>query len=527
MSREAVENRSWRQVMLLWLAPQSVAMLFLGFSAGLPLLLIFSTLSIWLTEAGVVRSTVTFFSWAALGYSFKFLWAPIVDMLPLPWLTARLGRRRGWLLLAQMMVIASIAAMGSVDPAKGENSLLVMAIGAVLLGFSSATQDIVIDAYRIESAESDLQALLSSMYIAGYRIGMLAAGAGGLILAEFFGTSKEHYLYHSWQVTYYMLSGLMLVGVATTLLIREPAGMLPDAKKKLYSYRPLEYGRFLLVFASAVMVFCVVFFFSQTAIVNFTALLGVDADKGGLSTFVIEGVRFCLAIFSAFFFARFAVTTGIIPRDMLQVSYIAPVRDFFLRYPLKTAITLLLLIGFYRISDIVLGVIANVFYTDIGFSKAVIATITKTFGLGMTLVGGFFGGFLTVRFGVLRVLFLGALLSSATNLLFVLLARTGSDVNLLTVVIAADNLSAGIATTAFVAFLSGLTNISFTAMQYALFSSMMTLFPKLIGGYSGTVITQVGYEAFFWFTALAGIPVLFLIFMVRKGFLDHDREENG
>jgi len=527
MSREAAEKRSWQQVMLCWLAPQSVAMLFLGFSAGLPLWLIFSTLSVWLTEAGVVRSTVTFFSWAALGYSFKFLWAPIVDMLPLPWLTARLGRRRGWLLLSQLMVIASIAAMGSVDPAKSENSLLVMALGAVLLGFSSATQDIVIDAYRIESAESDLQALLSSMYIAGYRIGMLAAGAGGLILAEFFGTSKEHYIYHSWQVTYYILSGLMLVGVATTLFIREPIRELHGTKKKLYSYKPLEYGRFLIVFACAVMAFCLVFFFSRPAIVTFGELVGVVADKGALSAFIVEGARFCLAIFTAFCFARLAVTTGIIPKDMLQASYIAPVRDFFLRYPLKTAITLLLLIGFYRVSDIVLGVIANVFYTDIGFSKAIIATITKTFGLGMTLVGGFFGGFLTVRYGVLRVLFLGALLSAATNLLFVLLARTGSDVGLLTVVIAADNLSAGIATTAFVAFLSSLTNISFTAMQYALFSSMMTLFPKLIGGYSGTVITQVGYETFFWFTALAGIPVLFLIAMVRKGFIDQNHQENG
>ena len=200
---------------------------------------------------------------------------------------------------------------------------------------------------------------------------------------------------------------------------------------------------------------------------------------------------------------------------MVQQTYIAPIKDFFVRYGGKTALVILLLVGFYRLSDIVLGVVSNVFYLDMGFSKNVIAGITKSFGLAMILVGGFLGGMLTVRFGVLSILFLGAFLSSVTNLLFMVLAGSGTDVTLLAMVIAADNLSAGIATTAFIAFLSSLTSISFTAVQYAIFSSIMTLFPKLIGGYSGTMVSAFGYEKFFLLTAVMGIPVLFLVWLVR------------
>ncbi|MBU1234936.1 MAG: MFS transporter, partial [Proteobacteria bacterium] len=159
-----------------WSHPRVLTMLFLGFSAGIPILLIFSTLSVWLREAGVSRSAVTFFSWAALGYSFKFIWAPLVDKLPLPLLTRMLGRRRSWMLISQLSVIIAISWMGLTDPTQSESSLVFMALAAVFLGFSSATQDIVIDAYRIECVDVSLQAMLASTYVAGYRIGMLVAG---------------------------------------------------------------------------------------------------------------------------------------------------------------------------------------------------------------------------------------------------------------------------------------------------------------------------------------------------------------
>ena len=201
---------------------------------------------------------------------------------------------------------------------------------------------------------------------------------------------------------------------------------------------------------------------------------------------------------------------------MLERTYYAPVRDFFRRYGWSLAWILLALIGIYRISDIVLGVISNLFYQDLGFSKSEIAGVVKTFGLLMTIAGGFVGGLLAVRFGVIRTLLLGAVLSAATNLLFMLLAVVGYDLTWLYVVISADNLSAGIASAAFVAFLSSLTNISFTAMQYAIFSSLMTLLPKLLGGYSGSMVDAVGYPVFFLFTAVIGLPVIWLILVIAK-----------
>lgn len=488
-------------------------MLFLGVSAGLPILLIFSSLSVWLREAGVERSAVTFFSWAALGYSFKFIWAPLVDMLPLPFLTARLGRRRGWLLSSQLLVATAIIAMSSIDPGQGEASLVMMALAAIFLGFSSATQDIVIDAYRIEVAEHSLQALLASMYIAGYRIGMLVAGAGSLFLADIFHSGAEGYSYLSWQKTYLLMAAFMGVGLITTLLSREPEVY----SKRQSQYSSFDYGRFFLLFLLVATSFGLSFFMSDEYMGFISGWIerstAIDPLFAG---FFIQVVRFSLSVVVAACVAVICTRFGLAKIEMVESGYVAPIRDFFLRFSVQSALLILLLVGFYRLSDIVLGVVSNVFYLDLGFSKSVIAGITKTFGLAMTLAGGFLGGVLTVRYGVLRILFLGAFLSSATNLLFMFLAGVGNDSVVLTFVIGADNLSAGIATTAFVAFLSSLTSVSFTAVQYAIFSSMMTLLPKLIGGYSGGMVTQMGYSSFFMMTAVMGIPVMLLILIIGR-----------
>ncbi len=495
-----------------WGHPRVITMLFFGFSAGVPILLIFSSLSLWLREAGVSRSAVTFFSWAALGYSFKFIWAPLIDTLPLPLLTKWLGRRRSWLLVAQFAVITAICLMALTDPAAADKNIVRMALAAVMLGFSSATQDIVIDAYRIECAEEELQALLASTYIAGYRIGMLVAGAGALYLASWFGTSKEVYSYVAWKYSYFVMAAVMLIGVATTLVIDEPA-----QSKSGSSYEPAHYLRFLFLFLCSAGVFTTVFFLSGDIV---SAILhSLEASFPAhvkLFAFGVEAVRLGTAIAAGLAAAYILVLCKIADRKMVQQTYILPIADFFSRYSTQTALLLLSLIAFYRISDIVLGVISTVFYQDLGFSKPVIASIIKTFGLFMTLAGGFLGGMLTIRYGVTRILFLGAILSSLTNLLFMGLATAGNDITFLTLVIAADNLSAGIATTAFVAFLSSLTSISFTAVQYAIFSSLMTLLPKLIGGYSGTMVSAWGYERFFLITTLMGIPVLGLIWLADK-----------
>jgi PAT family beta-lactamase induction signal transducer AmpG len=333
---------------------------------------------------------------------------------------------------------------------------------------------------------------------------MLIAGAGSLFLAGFLGTTSQAYSYTAWQMTYLGMAAVMVCGVVTTLVIEEPK---VGSRNSHYQYSVSDYGRFLSLFLFSALAFALTFFSS-----------GFFLTKMGwqLGSFLVELSRFVLALGIAVIVARIMLFWGLVNRVMVRQTYFEPIKDFFVRYGGKTAMLLLVLIGFYRLSDIVLGVVSNVFYLDMGFSKNVIAGVTKTFGLAMTLVGGFLGGVLTVRYGVNKILFLAAFLSAATNLLFMLLAKTGTDVAMLTVVIGADNLSAGIATTAFIAFLSSLTSISFTAVQYAIFSSMMTLLPKLIGGYSGTMVSTFGYEKFFMMTAIMGIPVLFLVAAARK-----------
>jgi len=494
-------------------------MLFLGFSAGIPLLLIFSSLGLWLREAGVDRAVVTYFSWAALGYSFKFVWAPLVDQLPLPLLTRVLGRRRGWMLVAQLAIACAIFLMASINPQASESSLTLMALAAVLLGFSSATQDIVIDAYRIESAEAELQAMMSATYIVGYRLAMLVTGAGSLYLAEGFGSTSKDYNYQAWQSTYSIMALAMMVGIVTTLVIREPE----RNQSKSYLESTGGYARFLLLFAVAVIGFVGTYALSSAQVTAAKASLGALLGNDILAATLLEAFRLTGATLVAGVLAVVLVKIKLVSYEMVDRTYIVPVRDFFQRYGWSFAWLLLALIGLYRISDIVLGVISNVFYQDLGFSKSEIADVVKTFGLLMTIVGGLFGGLLAARIGVVRILLLGAVLSATTNLLFMLLAGIGNDMFWFYVVISADNLSAGIASAAFVAFLSSLTNVSFTAMQYAIFSSLMTLIPKSLGGYSGSMVNSIGYPNFFLMTAILGLPALLLIVLAAKRFEIRDQ----
>jgi PAT family beta-lactamase induction signal transducer AmpG len=489
-------------------------MVFLGISAGIPLLLIFSSLSLWLRESGVDRSAVTYFSWAALGYSFKFVWAPLINSLQIPFLTQQMGRRRSWLLLSQLMIMLAIVLMAFIDPATEQLTLI--ALAAILLGFSAATQDIVIDAYRIESADEQYQALMSAGYIAGYRVGMLVAGAGALYLASFLGSTSDQYNYRAWQSTYLIMAFTMLVGVITTLCISEPdiekrGGQITSSKNSM---------RFFLLFTVAVVGFIGCYFASSQSAVYLKEQLAQLFSNAYFAATMVELLRLFAASTIALLIAKLLIAIDVVEHKQVHQAYITPVKDFFDRYGLALAISMLALIGLYRVSDIVLGVISNVFYQDLGFSKNTIATVVKSFGLGMSILGGFIGGIFALRYGVMRILFAGAVLSALTNILFIVLAKAGQDISLLYWVIAADNLSAGLASAAFVAFLSSLTHISFTAMQYAIFSSIMTLFPKVLGGYSGSMVESIGYESFFLITALMGLPVLFLIAWVNHLLAD-------
>ncbi len=484
-------------------------MLFLGFSAGVPILLIFSTLSLWLREAEVARATITYFSWAALGYGFKFVWAPVIDKLPLPILTALMGHRRSWLLISQFAIMAAIVLMGFSDPVV---NLAGMAAFAVMLGLSSATQDIIIDAYRIESAGKELQATMAAAYIAGYRIGMLVAGAGALELAGFLDV-VEGYDYAAWSMTYWAMAAVMLIGVATTLTISEPE--IP-ARDTPYLNSLNDYLRFVLTFILMVAALILVFR-ELSGWVSSTKTMMVE-DFGmirELAGFLVETLRLIAALAAAVLVGWLLISARFVPRAMIVETYVRPFADFFDRFG-RVAFLILALVATYRIADVVMGVIANVFYVDIGFEKQEIGRITKGFGLVMTIIGGFAGGLLTMRYGVMRVLFLGGLLAAATNVLFAILAVTGRDIYILMAVISADNLSAGIASAAFVAYLSGLVNTAYTATQFAILTSLMVLLPKIIGGYSGAVVDAIGYVNFFIGTALLGIPVLILILLTAR-----------
>ena len=483
---------------------RAIALLLLGFSAGIPILLIFSTLSLWLLEAGVQRETVTMFSWAALGYSFKFVWSPLIDALPVPLLSRVLGKRRGWLLLAQGLIIVAIVLMSSINP-QFSGGLNAMAWGAVLLGFSSATQDVVIDAYRIEAAPDDsaMQSVMSSTYTAGYRLGMIVAGAGSLMLAQWLGSTKAHYVYSAWQQTYWAMAATMLVGVAATLWVREPAGQQAQTAGQGVD----DNLRLLAMFVLAVLAF--VWAFRQI-----NGLLPENAASP-VAALLWETLRLAGSLLAAVAVGFVAVRAKLVRAEVVRRVWVAPLADFFARYG-KRAALLLALIGLYRISDIVSGVISNVFYADMGFSKVEIAGAVKTFGVAMSILGGIAGGVLAQRFRLMNMMMLGAVAAAATNLLFVWLALRGHDVPLMYTAVGLDNFAAGLAGTVFVAFLSALTNIRFTAVQYALFSSLMTLLPKTIGGYSGAIVKQIDYTGFFLFTAALGVPILLLVWWADR-----------
>ena len=421
----------WRDAWRVYLEPASLRMLALGFSAGLPLLLVFGTLSFWLREAGVDRSTIGYLSWVGLAYGFKWAWAPLVDRLPIPLLTRALGRRRSWLLLAQATIVLSLCGMAFTDPQAALTPIVWLALATA---FASATQDIALDAYRIESADTDRQAALAATYQTGYRLAMIWSGAGALWLAAR-ASDGSGYQQGAWQVAYLAMAASMLVGIITVLLSPEPARReMPPARN-----------------------------------------LG----------------------------------------EWLQGTLVEPFADFLRRYRWQ-AVLILALIAVYRISDVVMGIMANPFYVDMGYTKDEVAAVTKIYGVIMTLVGAFVGGVLSMRFGVMRILMLGAVLSAASNLLFAWLSGHGHDVTALIFVVSADNLSAGIASAAFVAYLSSLTNVSYSATQYALFSSLMLLLPKFIAGFSGAFVDANGYASFFTGTALLGVPVLLLIWLAGR-----------
>jgi PAT family beta-lactamase induction signal transducer AmpG len=436
-------RKSWIDAVTVYRQPRVLAMLFLGFSAGLPLLLVFGTLSAWLAREGIDKSTIGHVSWVALLYGLKFIWSPLVDRLRLPVIGRIFGQRRSWMLMAQTGVICGLLAMASSNPV---NHLELLVYAALLVAFSSATQDISIDAWRIEAMPMEDQGAMAATYQIGYRIGMLLAGGGAFTLAH----------YYSWPLAYTVMAICMSIGIITTLIIPEPGHLVSRETWK-----------------------------QEEKVIHFLENSShLPATVRDVYAWIIGAV-------------------------------ICPFTEFFTRNG-RFALVILLFIGLFRISDITMGVMANPLYVDVGFSDLDIGVVTKTVGPFITIAGALLGGSLVIRFGVMPVLLAGAILVILTNLLFVSIAILPPDIMMLALVVGADNLSGGMAGSAFIAYLSGLTNKAYTATQYALFSSLMLLPAKFIGGFSGDVVDANGYVFFFVYTAMLGIPAILLILYLMK-----------
>ena len=464
----------------------------LGFSAGLPIMLVFSTLSVWLVKAGVERSTVTLFSWAGFAYSFKFLWSPIVDKFQIP-LLHKIGHRKSWLLITQILIFFSIILTSYSDP---QNNLKFMAFAIVLIAFFSATQDIVIDAFRIESAPEKKQGPLASMYLAGYRIAMIVSGAGSLWLASIM--SDENYQTEVWKNVYQIIGFFMIIGFISTALCKEPT----NNKVKKINYK--NQLKFTFSTILSILIFFVFFLnIPEVKVLNhfynfFYNIFKIVFSFGValISLLILEKINF-------------------LPKKQSREIFINPIIDFFKRYK-KIALMILLLIGLYRIADVVMGVMANIFYLEKGYEIKDIATFSKFFGLIATILGGILGGTFAMKFGTYKSLLIGAITAALTNVLFAFLAIIEKNLFYLATIIIADNLASGFAGAAFVVYLSSLTSIKFTATQYALFTSLMLFIPKLIAGYAGGIVDVIDYPSFFIFTAVLGFPVIFLIICLNK-----------
>jgi len=392
---------------------------FLGISSGLPLALILSTLKVFLVDLNVDIKTIGLFSLIAMPYSLKFLWAPIVDSISLPILTKNLGKRRSWILLNQFLLIAAIATLGLFEG----SSVINIAIIAVLIAVFSATQDMAIDAYRIEEIKPEDQGIAASVYVYGYRIGMLISGAVALILSDKM----------SWDKVYYIIASVMIIGVFTTLLAKES----------------LE---------------------SQTK-------------------------------FSASFV------------DWLKVSAITPIVDFFKRGNWYLIFPFIVL---FKLCDAFAGSLTLPFLIEIGFSKIEIATIVKTFGLFATLAGALLGGILIKKIGLIKSLWIAGILQALSNLAFCYQAAIGYNTNSLYGVIFVENFSGGIGDAVFVAYLSSLCNIAFTATQYAVLVSFATMGRSILSASSGAFVAGFGWVKFFLFSSTLAIPALILLFLLNR-----------
>lgn len=435
--------RAWRQSFAVYAQPRVIAMLFLGFSSGLPFPLVLTTLSARLRQAGIDRTTIGYFSLVGLAYSLKYFWAPVVDRMPLP-LLGRLGRRRSWMLLAQCGLAAGLVAMALADPAP---DAVRFALLAVATAFAAATQDIAVDAYRIEAVGNELQGAMAATYQVGYQLALICAGAGALTAAAGYG----------WTFAYLLMAACVSIGIVTTLVIAEPDSRI-DRSTLAQEAR-------------------VVAFLERSA--HWPAMLRHIAA-------------------------------------WLLGAVVCPFVDFFARNGLRAALPILLLIMTYRLNYTTMGVAANTFYLDLGFTLTQIALVSKVYGVLMTLTGALAAGLLIKHYGIPKTLLIGWVLLTIANLSYAYIAGIAPGVGWLATVVSIDNVANGIAGTAFIAYMSSLTNAAYTATQYALFGTLWSLPAKAIASQWGTIVDAWGYGPFFACTAAIGLPALVLVIWAMR-----------
>lgn len=419
----AAPKRSWKQTVRVYFTPVMLSMIVLGFASGLPLYMVFQKLSYWLRDAGIERSTIGFFYWVTLSYTLKFLWAPVIDRVQIPGLAKMLGPRRSWIVTAISGTVIALLIISQTDPTQG---LLPVAVSALLLAYSSATLDVAIDAWRIESAPNDMQANMAAGYSLGYRVAYMTSGLG-LAISE----------WADWNWSFMAMAAAMAVSGALVFLMKEP---LAGIKK--------------------------------------------------------------------------AELPGSFPEKVAR-SVIEPFRQFIGRLS-WWIIPVLLLVTLYRISDFTMGVMAAPLYSDLGFARDAVGAIQGGPGLIATMVGLFIGGLASMRFGMMRALVIGLVITLITNGAYAWLAATAGpdDLGRLTIAIVGDNLAGGFVTTVFIAYLSSLVDPENAATQYALLSSFYALLPKFMAGFSGVLADSVEWVWFFILTAAWTIPAGILLGLV-------------
>jgi PAT family beta-lactamase induction signal transducer AmpG len=462
-------------------------MLFLGFASGLPFPMVLTTLSARLRLAGIDRTTIGLFSLVGLAYSLKFVWSPIVDRWRLPGFAA-LGQRRGWILFAQLGIIVGLICMGLRDPAQGAEAVALL---AVVTAFFSATQDIAVDAYRIEASDARLQGTASAAYQVGYQVALICSGAGALVMAS----------HQGWNAAYFLIAGLVLLGVVATLRIAEPA----QSREKA----PTDHA--LVAATAARMRPAVLVIAFGITLATWALLRSLLSSKD--STLALDAAFAAVGVFELMLLAVLRIGALRNIRDRLIASIVLPLQDIGARFGWRLAVPMLLLIVTYRLNYMTMGVAANTFYLDMGYSLDQVAAVSKLYGVALTLIGAVYAGWLVRRLGFMQSMLLGLVLLSVANLFYGHLATLPKPpgIGWLAAAISLDNVANGIAGTAFIAYMSSLTSKQYTATQYALFGTLWSLPAKSLASQWGRIVDTFGYPAFFAYTAAVALPALVLV----------------